>query len=143
MEYKFTCKIQLPKHEELEVEDAGKIDQETFLHRFRTTDWELESKRSNWVDKAWPGIEVTNNINGARLWVSTYLATWDWLPNVHQLWFVVGSENIPCPPKITSMREGTMQTPYPEDIEHLFQFFFDEDFLSLIGEFARLYAFDE
>ena len=142
MKHKFTCRVQLPKHDELEVEDAGKIDQETFLQRFRTTDWELESKRSNWVDKAWPGIEVTNNVIVTRLWVSTYLATWDWLPNVQQLWFVVGSENIPCPPKIASMRGGSIQTPYPEDIEYLFQLFFDEDFLSLIGEFARLYPFD-
>jgi|GEM_PF-4569404 len=142
MKSKFTCRVQLPKHDESEAEDVGETDQEAFLHRFRTTDWELESQRHKWVDKAWPGIEVTNNINGAKLWTSTYLATWDWMPDVHQLWFVVGSEHIPRPPKISSMREGYMQTPYPEDIEYLFQRFFAEDFLSLIGEFARLEPFD-
>ena len=143
MKSKFTCRVQQTKHDELEAEHVGEIDHEAFLHRFRTTEWELESQRSRWVDKAWPGIEVINNINGARLWVSAYLATWDWMPNVHQLWFLVGSENIPLPPRIVSMREGHMQTPYPEDIECLFQHFFNEDFVSLIGEFAQLARFDE
>ncbi len=143
MKHKFTCRIQLPKHGELEVDDAGEIDQETFLHRFRTTDWELESKRQKWVGKAWPGIEITNNVNGARLWFFAFLGTWDFLPDFHQLCFVLESDNIPYPPKVESMREGRFQTPYPEDIEYLFKLFFDEDFLPLIGEFARLQPYGD
>ena len=36
------------------------------------------------------------------------------------------------------MREIEMQTAYPEQIEYLFKLFFDEDFLSLVGELFGL-----
>jgi hypothetical protein len=88
-------------------------------------------------------LEVTNVRNLARLWISSYLDKWASDPRAHQVWYVIGHDNLILPSRIVGLRKGLLATPHPEDAEYIFEKFFDEDYVALVGHLAQLQSFDD
>lgn len=140
---KFTCKVQLAKHEVDEIIDKGDVDFQQFWVEFKAIDWEFEADRLQFLGKTWPAIGVTNNVIGAVLWVSAYrplppdFLDEDEFRHNMPIWFIVRLDNPPNPPEITSLEAGKsladcyFETYEESEIEGLFQRFFKDEYESL------------
>lgn len=137
---KFTCKLQLAKHEIDEMIDKGEVDFQQFQYEFNAIDWDFEADRLQFLDRTWPTIGVTNHENGTVLWTSAYrplppeFLDEDEFRHNMPVWFTVKLDNPPNPPEITSFNTGKQladcyfQTYVPEEIEDLFEHFFNKDY---------------
>ena len=140
---KFTCKIQLAKHEVDETIDKGEVDFRQFRSEFRAIDWEFEADRLRFLDRTWPAIGVTNNTNDAVLWVSAYrplppeFLDQDKFRQNMAIWFIVRLDNPPDPPEIVNLESGMnladcyFETHDDHEVESLFELFLEDDYDSL------------
>lgn len=147
----FTYSRQRPTHEPNEAEDLGPVNFPEFIIVFRSIDWRHEANQAKWAMKAWPTVEVTNQIDGCTLWMSALLADSpidvDAAPNErfkidnYEPWYSVGLQD---PPKFSNV---TRLDPFgvgddfgftasaTERIEECFELFFEEDYQSLYESF--------
>ena len=144
MTSKFTCKVQLAKHDLDEVIDIGEVDYRQFLREINAVDWEFESDRLQFLNKTSPAIGVTNSENGAVLWMSPYrplppafLGEEEFRHNM-AIWFVIKLDSPPSPPEIIELesRRNLSECFFCEtcdqgEIESLFEHFFEDHYESL------------
>jgi len=148
---KFTCKIQLAKHDPDEDIDKGEVDFQQFCVGFDSVDWEFEADRLQFLGRTWPAIGVTNHANGAVLWTSAYrplppdfLDEDEFRANM-AIWFTIRLDNPPNPPEITSFVTGKeladsyFETCNDGEIVELFELFFKDDYEAL---YESLYSMD-
>jgi hypothetical protein len=140
---RFTCKIQLAKHEIDQTIDLGAVNFAGFRKAFRDIDWEFEADRLQFLDRTWPSIGVSNEDDGTLLWTSAYrplppeFLDRDEFRRNMAVSFVVRLENPPNPPETYDLTSGVnladcyFETCEDHLIERLFELFFDYDFESL------------
>ena len=143
MTSKFTCKVQLAKHDMDEVIDIGEVDFSQFLREINGVDWEFESDRLQFLNKTSPAIGVTNCENGAVLWTSPYrplppaFLDKDEFRRNMGIWFVIKLDSPPSPPEIInlesrrSLSECYFETYDQGEVESLFELFFEDHYESL------------
>jgi len=149
MSSRFTCKLQLAKHDPDETIDKGEVGFQEFRSEFNAVDWEFEADRLQFLGKTWPTIGVTNHNDGAVLWTSAYrplppdfLDKEEFRQNM-EIWFIVRLDNPPSPPEIsrfdsgTSFRDCHFETYKPGEIEDLFELFLNENYDAL---YEKLYS---
>ena len=148
---KFTCKIQLAKHDFDETIDKGEVDFQQFKSEFNAIDWDFEADRLQFLDKTWPTIGVTNSENGAVLWTSAYrplppdFLDRDEFRHNMGIWFTARLNDPPNPPEITNFKTGReladchFETYIEGEIEDLFKLFFEDDYEAL---YESLYSMD-
>lgn len=140
---KFTCKLQLAKHDLDEVIEFGSVDFQSFLNELNKVDWEFEADRLQFLNKTSPAIGITNHDNNAVLWLSPYrplppdFLDEDEFRHNMAIWFLVKLDNPPNPPEITDFESSRLlEECYFESydmagIEDLFGLFLADDYQSL------------
>lgn len=151
MSSKFTCKVQLAKHDLDEVIDKGEVDFRQFLTEFKAVDWVFEADRLQFLNKTEPAIGVTNHLSGAVLRTSPYrplppdFLDEDEFRHFMAVWFLVRLDNPPNPPEITrfdtgeSLSDCNFETCDMDEVADLFELFFNDDYGSL---YESLYSME-
>lgn len=147
---RFKCQVARAKDDVGQVDEIGPVDFEQFQAEFQKIDWEVEADRFMWLNKAWPGIAVTNHENNSMLWAVAYR------PNVPPyfvgkaadcqmaVWHIIALNNAPSPPDVVSLETLTnlsdclFETYNLGDIEDLFALYFADDYDALYHRMFQL-----
>lgn len=151
----FYCRIQLAKNKLSEVIEVGEVDYEQFLAALASVDWEFESDRLQFLKGTWPSIWVSNCLTGATLWMSSYRPLPPDFVDEQEfrrhmaVWFVVRLDNAPDGPELIdlfskkNLTEAYFETYEMEEIEILFDKFFNEDYIAVFGLLNSMNRFDD